>query len=123
MVVAKLVEQRFHNIPGMSKIQTSNITCTLHESSLELFLGKLRTAELFFDVPLDYSKPDRGTIRIFCRSAERHERPAVTDAKEKKQLPWLTYLQGGPGFPCRPPQDSPWINMALDRGYKVIGPL
>ncbi len=39
---------------------------------------------------------------------------------KKTQLPWLVYLQGGPGFECRSPQNVSWVPTALDRGYRVL---
>lgn len=80
--------------------------------------GKLRVAELLFDVPLNYSKPNDGNLRLFARSVRRTPPPFDT-AGDDKQLPWLVYLQGGPGFGCRPPQDNGWVGTALDKGYQV----
>ncbi|OXV09009.1 hypothetical protein Egran_03224 [Elaphomyces granulatus] len=93
MVTARLIERRFHNVPG-----------------------KLRVSELFFDVPVDYSKPADGSIRLFARSA-RHT--LAQTEKDDRQLPWLVYLTGGPGFGCQQPQDYPWIRSVLDKGYQV----
>ncbi|GAB1215319.1 hypothetical protein ATERTT37_004505 [Aspergillus terreus] len=95
-MAAKLVDKRLHNIPG-----------------------KLRVAELLFDVPLNYSKPNDGNLRLFARSVRRTPPPFDT-AGDDKQLPWLVYLQGGPGFGCRPPQDNGWVGTALDKGYQVL---
>lgn len=84
-------------------------------------LGKLRVAELFFDVPVDYSKPGNGSLRLFARSVHRLETPVepVKNDSNSKQLPWLVYLQGGPGFGCRAPQDYGWVGTVLDKGYQV----
>jgi hypothetical protein len=81
-------------------------------------LGKLRVAELFFDVPLDYSKPSDGTLRLFARSVSRLNKP-VEPAKEEPKLPWLVYLQGGPGFGCAAPQNYGFVESALSKGYQV----
>lgn len=82
------------------------------------FAGKLRVAELFFDVPLNYSKPNEGRIRLFARSVRR---PAIFPDTEQneKPLPWFLYLQGGPGFGCRPPQEMGFVPFVLDKGYQV----
>lgn len=80
--------------------------------------GKLRVAEMFFDVPVDYSKPSEGTIRLFARSVKRLVTPPEPE-KDEKKLPWFVYLQGGPGFGCRPPQEYGWIGTVLDKGYQV----
>lgn len=82
--------------------------------------GKLRVAELFFDVPVDYSKPNDGTLRLFARSVSRLNKP-VEPTKEDIKLPWLVYLQGGPGFGCSSPQNYGWIEPALSKGYQVRG--
>jgi pimeloyl-ACP methyl ester carboxylesterase len=39
---------------------------------------------------------------------------------KKSQLPWLVYLQGGPGFECRSPQNVSWVPTILDKGYQVL---
>jgi len=77
--------------------------------------------EHFFDVPKDYSKPDGGTIRLFGRSVKKHEKPIVPEtSKDKEQLPWMVYLQGGPGMSCRAPQNYPFTQTILDRGYQLL---
>lgn len=75
-------------------------------------------AELFFDVPLDYSKPSDGTLRLFARSVSRLNKP-VEPTKEESKLPWLVYLQGGPGFGCGAPQNYGFVEPALSKGYQV----
>jgi pimeloyl-ACP methyl ester carboxylesterase len=32
----------------------------------------------------------------------------------------MVFLEGGPGFGCRPPQDSPMTNLILDKGYQML---
>ncbi|KAL4791010.1 Alpha/Beta hydrolase protein [Aspergillus venezuelensis] len=97
-MAAKLIDRRLHNITG-----------------------RLLVAELFFEVPLNYSKPGDGTLRLFARSVRRAVKP-VDAGKDDKQspLPWLVYLQGGPGMGCRPPQEYGWVGAALDKGYQVL---
>ena len=75
-------------------------------------------AELFFDVPIDYSKPNDGTLRLFARSVSRLNKP-VEATKDEAKLPWLVYLQGGPGFGCAAPQSFGWVEPALNKGYQV----
>ncbi|KAK7180686.1 hypothetical protein DPSP01_011276 [Paraphaeosphaeria sporulosa] len=97
---AKIIEQRSHLVPG-----------------------KLRVTEHFFQVPRDYSNPSLGTIQLFARSARKLSKPADYSTPEdpiKSQLPWLLYLQGGPGFECAPPQDSKWSSFLLDKGYQIL---
>ncbi|KAL2815783.1 Alpha/Beta hydrolase protein [Aspergillus cavernicola] len=97
-MAAKLIDRQLHTIPG-----------------------KLRVAELFFEVPLDYIQPGDGTLRLFARSVRRSVKP-VDPGKDDKQppTPWLVYLQGGPGMGCRPPQEYGWVGMALEKGYQVL---
>ncbi|KAI7210716.1 alpha/beta-hydrolase [Hortaea werneckii] len=83
--------------------------------------GKLSITEHFFDCPKDYSKPDDERIRVFARSVRKHETPIVREkSKENEQLPWMLYLQGGPGMECRAPQHYPWTHTILDKGYQML---
>lgn len=84
--------------------------------------GKLRITEHSFEVPRDYSKPSSGTLRLFARSARKAEKPAdpADGPDASKKLPWLLFLQGGPGFGCRSPQSNAWTTTMLDRGYQVL---
>ena len=85
-----------------------------------MILGRLLVSELAFAVPIDYSNPDKGGIRIFARSVDRSERPVDPSAKDNKQKPWFVYLQGGPGYGCAPPQTFPWTDFVLDKGYQIL---
>lgn len=76
-------------------------------------------------MPRDYSNPASGTIQLFARSALKAEKPADYTSTshqdtKKTQLPWLVYLQGGPGFECRSPQNVSWVPTILDKGYQVL---
>lgn len=81
-----------------------------------------------FEVPLDYTQPSGEKIRIFGREVVAKEQEGNDD------LPWLVYLQGGPGFGSpRPVSNSGWLKRALkefrvflldqrgttNRGFKV----
>ncbi|KAF8863464.1 alpha/beta-hydrolase [Acephala macrosclerotiorum] len=96
----------------------------LIESKTHLIPGKLRVSELFFEVPKDYAKPERGHIQLFARSVTRHERPVIPLSEDeqlkKDQKPWFVYLQGGPGCSCPPPQNHPITNVVLDKGYQML---
>ncbi|KAI0008523.1 alpha/beta-hydrolase [Xylariaceae sp. FL0662B] len=86
-----------------------------------LLPGKLLVKELWFEVPLDYSKPDSKTIRLFARSAIKYEKPiAEPSPSDVVQRPYLVFFQGGPGYGCPPPQDSPLSNHMLNRGYELL---
>lgn len=86
--------------------------------------GKLKVSELLFEVPKDYSNPGSDTIQLFARSVARYEKPAAPiaeeEARKKSQKPWFVYLQGGPGCPCAPPQNSPITNTVIDKGYQML---
>jgi pimeloyl-ACP methyl ester carboxylesterase len=53
----------------------------------------MRTAEHYFELPLDHFGNTAGTITVFAREY------VSTDHSEEEaaKLPWLLYLQGGPG--------------------------
>ena len=53
----------------------------------------MRLTDHRFTVPLDHSAPDGETITVFAREYSDAELPQA----EAEQLPWLLYLQGGPG--------------------------
>lgn len=66
-----------------------------------------------FTVPLNYARPKDGTISIFAREVVAAER-------EKQDLPWLVFFQGGPGFGApRPEEKSGWLKRALQE-YRVL---
>ena len=68
-----------------------------------------------FAVPLDHSRPDGEQIEVFAR-----EIVAAGKAGIAGSLPWLVFLQGGPGFAAqRPVGRQAWLDRALD-GYRVL---
>jgi pimeloyl-ACP methyl ester carboxylesterase len=68
-----------------------------------------------FTVPLDHHRPDGGQIEVFAREVA----PAGRRGGDPG-LPWLVYLQGGPGFGSpRPFGRESWLNRALD-DYRVL---
>lgn len=78
-----------------------------------LNLGGLELAEHTFQVPLDYSAPERGTIEVFAREA-------VLPGERAAARPWLVFLQGGPGFESpRPLGKEGWIGAAVEH-YRVL---
>ena len=67
----------------------------------------------FFRVPLDHARPDGPQIDVFAREA-------VAPEREHDELPWLVFLQGGPGGASpRPPLEGAWVPRAL-RAYRVL---
>ncbi|MGK5549279.1 alpha/beta fold hydrolase [Streptomyces sp. URMC 127] len=66
-----------------------------------------------FDVPLDHDDPTGEHIRVYAREV-------VAASREHDDLPWLVYLQGGPGFPAgRPVGRESWLDRALE-DYRVL---
>jgi pimeloyl-ACP methyl ester carboxylesterase len=66
-----------------------------------------------FRVPLDYDRPDGEHIEVFAREV-------VAAGKADASLPWLLFLQGGPGFGApRPIGRDSWLTRALDE-YRVL---
>ena len=67
-----------------------------------------------FTVPLDHRKPDGERIGVFAREV------AAAGGSGGRSLPWLVFLQGGPGFGAqRPAGRSAWLDRAL-RDYRVL---
>ena len=67
----------------------------------------------FFAVPLDHQRPDGEQIEVFAREV-------VAADKADADLPWLLFLQGGPGFGAyRPAGRESWLNRALD-DYRIL---
>jgi pimeloyl-ACP methyl ester carboxylesterase len=66
-----------------------------------------------FSVPLDHDRPEGERIEIFAREVTAAD-PASA------RLPWLLFLQGGPGFGApRPHGRDGWLGRALD-DYRVL---
>ena len=67
----------------------------------------------FFAVPLDHQRPDGEQIEVFAREV-------VAAGQADADLPWLLFLQGGPGFGAqRPVGRESWLNRALE-DYRVL---
>jgi len=74
-------------------------------------------ADHTFAVPLDHAAPDGPQIEVFAREVIAAEHAASGSAD---QLPWLVFLQGGPGRPGpRPNGRDGWLDRAL-RDYRVL---
>jgi pimeloyl-ACP methyl ester carboxylesterase len=66
-----------------------------------------------FAVPLDHARPDGEQIEVFAREV-------VAADKSDTDLPWLLFLQGGPGFGAqRPLGRESWLDRALN-DYRVL---
>ncbi|MGP4045779.1 alpha/beta fold hydrolase [Streptomyces sp. 2A115] len=66
-----------------------------------------------FTVPLDHDDPSGETIELYAREV-------VASDKANQDLPWLVYLQGGPGFGAnRFVGKQAWLGRAL-KDYRVL---
>jgi len=66
-----------------------------------------------FTVPMDHDRPEADSITVFAREVRRPEAEAA-------ELPWLVFLQGGPGHESpRPPSREGWIGRAVE-DYRVL---
>ncbi|MFE2415903.1 alpha/beta fold hydrolase [Streptomyces hokutonensis] len=67
-----------------------------------------------FTVPLDHEDPTGETIELYAREV------VASDKTDREDLPWLLYLQGGPGFGAnRFVGRQAWLGRALDE-YRVL---
>ncbi|MCC9196593.1 alpha/beta fold hydrolase [Arthrobacter sp. zg-Y820] len=64
-----------------------------HTASASCTVRGMRVTDHRFTVPLDHADPDGETITVFAREYTDAELPQA----EAERLPWLLYLQGGPG--------------------------
>src|SRR5215469_15966260 len=66
-----------------------------------------------FSVPLDHARPGGARIEVFAREV-------VAAGRERDGLPWLLFLQGGPGMRAgRLVGRASWLDRAL-RDYRVL---
>ncbi|HXS66115.1 MAG TPA: alpha/beta fold hydrolase [Streptosporangiaceae bacterium] len=68
-----------------------------------------------FTVPLDHAAPDGEQITVFAREM------VAVEHSDRDDLPWLVYLQGGPGRPSPRPASAKmgWLDRAL-RDYRIL---
>ncbi|KAK4105485.1 alpha/beta-hydrolase [Parathielavia hyrcaniae] len=102
---------------------TSQIARLLSRKS-HVLPGQLHVTEMFFEVPENYAQPEAGILKLFGRRVRKHERPIVplsdSDLTDQEKLPYLVYLEGGPGFGNREPQNHALTQVALRRGYQML---
>jgi pimeloyl-ACP methyl ester carboxylesterase len=67
-----------------------------------------------FTVPLDHARPGGDTLTVFAREV-------VAPSRERDELPWLLYLEGGPGMdPPRPlARGGTWLERAV-KDWRVL---
>ncbi|TRM58589.1 Alpha/Beta hydrolase protein [Schizophyllum amplum] len=73
---------------------------TVREDDSETYIisDGVKVVERYFTLPLDYACPEGPKIRVFARNMMSAEKAKT--AEEQAELPYLVYLQGGPGFEC-----------------------
>ena len=85
---------------------------SVKETSMVTFDGMVLSNHTF-DIPLNHDQPEGEKISVFGREV-------VSEEKKGEELPYLVYLQGGPGFQSpRPLGNSGWIKRALQE-YRVF---
>ncbi|KAJ2904708.1 Proline iminopeptidase [Zalerion maritima] len=99
---AKLLKQQTHQIPG-----------------------QLLVTDYFFEVPLTHGATDKGEVQLFGRLATKFEKPTVPLQDDGNGgfgnvKPIMCYLEGGPGFGNRDPQDNSITHYLIARGYQVL---
>jgi len=89
------------------------VSPTGHESPPAYPLDGMLAADHYVEVPLDHRDPARGTTTVYLR-----ELRATATAED--ELPYLLFLQGGPGGASpRPDGGPPWVTWALER-YRIL---
>lgn len=79
----------------------------------DLMFAGFTATKYSFTFPLDYAEPNAKQIKVFAREL-------VAPENQAKQLPYLVFFQGGPGFGAmRPAANSGWIKRAL-REFRVL---
>lgn len=92
---------------------TGLISPTGHESGPTYRLGGLVAADHYLEVPLDHRDPGRGTTSVYAREVRDPEHA-------DEDLPYLVFLQGGPGGASPRPDGGPaWVDWAVTR-YRVL---
>jgi pimeloyl-ACP methyl ester carboxylesterase len=86
---------------------------TGHESGPAYRLDGLVAADHYLQVPLDHLDLGRGATTVYARELRAPD-------KVEQDLPYLVFLQGGPGGASPRPDGGPgWIRWAVDR-YRVL---
>ncbi|KAE8721463.1 Phosphoenolpyruvate carboxylase family protein isoform 1 [Hibiscus syriacus] len=106
---------------SVSKSDATSHSTPEHVAGNWFSVPDLRLRDHRFMVPLDYKNRDASSkISVFAREV-------VAVGKEEQSMPYLLFLQGGPGFECpRPTEGSGWILKACEefrRGTGLSTPL
>ena len=106
----------------MNKLPVPIPPARLVNSISHILPGALLVDELTFKVPLNYADPSAGSVTLFGRRVNRRENPVAIPDKPAppNPKPYIVYLEGGPGFGCREPQDHVLTRTALAKGYQLL---
>ncbi|KAF9218570.1 alpha/beta-hydrolase [Gyrodon lividus] len=88
------------------------------ESESYTIKGGIRVVERFFNVPLDYGNPQGKHIRIYARNLVPLEK--TKEPPEQSKLPYLLYLQGGPGFEVELQSSLELASIIHAQGYQTL---
>ncbi|KAJ6499243.1 alpha/beta-hydrolase [Mycena sanguinolenta] len=91
-----------------------------NSENLESYVNKdgIKVIERFFNLPLDYANPTGEKIRVFARHLIPKNK-AKTEEEEAK-LPYLLYLQGGPGFEVDLQGSTGFSGEIHEQGYQTL---
>ncbi|CAL0304696.1 unnamed protein product [Lupinus luteus] len=107
--------RRFNLIPMTAQNPSAVDSSLDHVSDDWYSVPEIRLRNHWFTLPLDYSQGLHSSpkISVFAREV-------VAVGKEEQRLPYLLFLQGGPGFECsRPTESSGWLQKACEE-FRVI---
>ncbi|XP_028096212.1 uncharacterized protein LOC114296117 isoform X1 [Camellia sinensis] len=100
---------------GGAKTKSANSSPD-HNAGNWYSVPELRLRDHHFTVPLDYSLDHRT-----CPKISVFAREVAAVGKEEQTMPYLLFLQGGPGFECpRPTEASGWIGKACEEYHVVL---
>ncbi|KAF8161478.1 alpha/beta-hydrolase [Crassisporium funariophilum] len=111
----KIIDHESYNIKGMPR--RLDVSLADHDTTVITPDG-LKVVERFFNLPLDYSKPDGEKIRVFARHIIPKSKAKTPE--EEAKLPFLLYLQGGPGFEINLPGSSSYPGEIYEQGYQTL---
>jgi pimeloyl-ACP methyl ester carboxylesterase len=98
--------------PGRPRAQANLLSAEAYRGGMIRIPG-LELADHTFTVPLDHARPDGATIEVFAREV-------VAAGRSREDLPWLVYLQGGPGGKSpRPMAADQWLGHAV-KTHRVL---
>ncbi|KAF8508294.1 alpha/beta-hydrolase [Gautieria morchelliformis] len=109
-----------HSVEQLNRVPISTMMIALNSPKSETYTNTdgLKVIERFFDLPLDYSKPEGEKIRVFARNLIPADK--VKDNEDEAELPYLVYLQGGPGFEVELMSNSGIVSEIHDKGYQTL---